>query len=257
MERKTKNISHPYSAVKRYLMVTLAVLACLCVSLPLLAQKITATYDYATQVLMVNNESGHVAYLYPKDNKAIDLQAFIQNRMRENGDNTVDSIVTLEDEKSLSIGIDSNQKNGFDTLTVRLLVNTDKSKLKKVKVPIRVSNRLVTESVEQPLNNPFYVKWFSDNKTIAYSIFGALTVLILLVVLVSLSRRKKKVKDGAEENQHVMQVVEEEKPQLSAEDQRSLKTRRFLKGSIAAAIIVSLVLLGFVIYRLMILTGVM
>jgi hypothetical protein len=53
------------------------------------------------------------------------------------------------------------------------------------------------------------------------------------------------------------QVVEEEKPQLSAEDQRSLKTRRFLKGSIAAAIIVSLVLLGFVIYRLMILTGVM
>lgn len=211
MERKTKNISHPYSAVKRYLMVTLAVLACLCVSLPLLAQKITATYDYATQVLMVNNESGHVAYLYPKDNKAIDLQAFIQNRMRENGDNTVDSIVTLEDEKSLSIGIDSNQKNGFDTLTVRLLVNTDKSKLKKVKVPIRVSNRLVTESVEQPLNNPFYVKWFSDNKTIAYSIFGALTVLILLVVLVSLSRRKKKVKDGAEENQHVMQVVEEEK----------------------------------------------
>ena len=53
------------------------------------------------------------------------------------------------------------------------------------------------------------------------------------------------------------QVVEEEKPQLSAEDQRSLKTRRALKGSIAAAIIVSLVLLGFVIYRLMILTGVM
>ena len=53
------------------------------------------------------------------------------------------------------------------------------------------------------------------------------------------------------------QVVEEEKPQLSAEDQRSLKTRRVLKGSIAAAIIVSLVLLGFVIYRLMILTGVM
>ena len=52
-------------------------------------------------------------------------------------------------------------------------------------------------------------------------------------------------------------MVEEEKPQLSAEDQRSLKTRRFLKGSIAAAIIVSLVLLGFVIYRLMILTGVM
>ncbi len=53
------------------------------------------------------------------------------------------------------------------------------------------------------------------------------------------------------------QVVEEEKPQLSAEDQRSLKTRRILKWSISGIAIVCLVLLGFVIYRLMILTGVM
>ena len=53
------------------------------------------------------------------------------------------------------------------------------------------------------------------------------------------------------------QVVEEEKPQLSAEDQRSLKTRRILKWSISGITIVCLVLLGFVIYRLMILTGVM
>lgn len=53
------------------------------------------------------------------------------------------------------------------------------------------------------------------------------------------------------------QVMEEEKPQLSAEDQRSLKTRRILKWSISGIAIVCLVLLGFVIYRLMILTGVM
>ena len=53
------------------------------------------------------------------------------------------------------------------------------------------------------------------------------------------------------------QVVEEEKPQLSAEDQRSLKTRRILKWSIGGIFVVSLVLLCFVIYRLMILMGVM
>ena len=53
------------------------------------------------------------------------------------------------------------------------------------------------------------------------------------------------------------QVMEEEKPQLSAEDQRSMKTRRILKWSIGGIIVVCLVLLGFVIYRLMILTGVM
>ncbi len=54
-----------------------------------------------------------------------------------------------------------------------------------------------------------------------------------------------------------MQVVEEEKPQLSEADQRSLKTRRVLKWSIGGIAVICLVLLGFVVYRLMILAGVM
>ena len=54
-----------------------------------------------------------------------------------------------------------------------------------------------------------------------------------------------------------LQVVEEEKPQLSEADQRSLKTRRILKWSIGGIAVVCLVLLGFVVYRLMILMGVM
>lgn len=51
-----------------------------------------------------------------------------------------------------------------------------------------------------------------------------------------------------------LQVVEEEKPQLSEADQRSLKNRRILKWSIGSIIVVSVVLIGHVIYRLMILT---
>jgi len=54
-----------------------------------------------------------------------------------------------------------------------------------------------------------------------------------------------------------LQVVEEEKPQLSEADQRSMKTRRFLKWLIGSIGVVCLVLLGIVVYRLMILTGVM
>ena len=54
-----------------------------------------------------------------------------------------------------------------------------------------------------------------------------------------------------------MQVVEEEKPQLSEADQRSLKTRRVLKWSIGGIAVICLVLLGVVVYRLMILAGVM
>ena len=53
------------------------------------------------------------------------------------------------------------------------------------------------------------------------------------------------------------QVVEEEKPQLTEADQRTMKTRRVLKWSIGGITVVSLVLLGYVIYRLMILMGVM
>jgi hypothetical protein len=51
-----------------------------------------------------------------------------------------------------------------------------------------------------------------------------------------------------------LQVVREEKPQLSEADQRSLKTRRILKWTIGSIIVVSVVLIGYVIYRLMILT---
>lgn len=51
-----------------------------------------------------------------------------------------------------------------------------------------------------------------------------------------------------------LQVVEEEKPQLSEADQRSLKTRRILKWTIGSIIVISVVLIGYVIYRLMILT---
>ncbi len=54
-----------------------------------------------------------------------------------------------------------------------------------------------------------------------------------------------------------VQVVEEEKPQLSEADQRSLRTRRVLKWAIGGIIVVCLSLLGFVVYRLMVLTGVM
>lgn len=53
-----------------------------------------------------------------------------------------------------------------------------------------------------------------------------------------------------------LQVVEEEKPQLSEADQRSLKTRRILKWTIGGIIVICLVLIGFVIYRLMVLTGI-
>lgn len=54
-----------------------------------------------------------------------------------------------------------------------------------------------------------------------------------------------------------IQVVEEEKPQLSEADQRSLRTRHILKWLIGGIIAVSLFLLVFVFYRLMILTGIM
>lgn len=54
-----------------------------------------------------------------------------------------------------------------------------------------------------------------------------------------------------------VQVVEEEKPQLSEADRRSLRTRQVLKWTICGIIVICLMLLGFVVYRLMVLTGVM
>ena len=63
--------------------------------------------------------------------------------------------------------------------------------------------------------------------------------------------------DFINQTKQEQQVVEEEKPQLSEADQRSLQTRRILKWAIGSIIVVSLFLLGFVVYRLMIITGVM
>lgn len=53
-----------------------------------------------------------------------------------------------------------------------------------------------------------------------------------------------------------VQVVEEEKPQLSEADQRSLKTRRVLKILIGGIVAVCIALLVFVVYRLFVLTGI-
>ena len=63
--------------------------------------------------------------------------------------------------------------------------------------------------------------------------------------------------DFINQTKQEQQVVEEEKPQLSEADQRSLQTRRILKWAIGTIVVVSLFLLGFVVYRLMIITGVM
>ncbi len=52
------------------------------------------------------------------------------------------------------------------------------------------------------------------------------------------------------------QNVEEEKPQLSEADQRTLKERRLLKLTIGGIFVVCITILGFVAYRLMILMGV-
>ena len=53
------------------------------------------------------------------------------------------------------------------------------------------------------------------------------------------------------------QVVEEEKPQYSAADQRTIKTRRWLKWTIWGISLVCVALFVFVVYRLIVLTGVM
>lgn len=53
------------------------------------------------------------------------------------------------------------------------------------------------------------------------------------------------------------QVVEEEKPQLSVADQRTLKARRILKWAIGSILTLSLLILAFVVYRLLVLTDVM
>ena len=63
--------------------------------------------------------------------------------------------------------------------------------------------------------------------------------------------------DFINQTKQEQQVVEEEKPQLSEADQRSLQTRRILKWAIGSIVVVSLFLLGCVVYRLMIITGVM
>ena len=52
-------------------------------------------------------------------------------------------------------------------------------------------------------------------------------------------------------------VVEEEKPQISEADQRTLKARRILKWAIGSILTACLFMLGFVVYRLMVLSGVM
>ena len=52
-------------------------------------------------------------------------------------------------------------------------------------------------------------------------------------------------------------VVEEEKPQISEADQRTLKARRILKWDIGSILTACLLMLGFVVYRLMVLSGVM
>ena len=52
-------------------------------------------------------------------------------------------------------------------------------------------------------------------------------------------------------------VVEEEKPQISEADQRTLKARRILKWAIGSIFTACLLMLGFVVYRLMVLSGVM
>ena len=52
-------------------------------------------------------------------------------------------------------------------------------------------------------------------------------------------------------------VVEEEKSQISEADQRTLKARRILKWAIGSILTACLLMLGFVVYRLMVLSGVM
>ena len=52
-------------------------------------------------------------------------------------------------------------------------------------------------------------------------------------------------------------VVEEEKPQISEADQRTLKARRILKWSIGSLWVAGFMLLGFIVYRLMVLIGFM
>ena len=212
MERRRKNSPRLYSVMKRRLQMIVAALVCLCVSIPLSAQKVTATYDYAKQTLVIDNKSGHVAYLHQADNENGCLQTAIQKYLQEKGDSTADDYITIGTGESKCLEVDSSEVGELDTLTVRLLVPEVKNKSKKiVKVPVLMQNQSVGEMVVQQPGTPFYVKWLSETKNILYGVAGALTVLILLVVLVLILRRKKRGEAGDKESPHVMQVVEEEK----------------------------------------------
>ena len=204
MERKTKNISHPYSAMKRYLRIVIAGVLLLCTAMESPAQNkgIAAVYyDAQTKELTIDKPK-NLCTIVRTEEMPVSLQHFVG-----------DSCKILEQDKKYVVkNISPEEMADYDSLTVYF---RDAKSIEvydqpySVKIDIR---NLSDEADGNVKKTPFYAKWLALGKSVIYYASGGFLLLIVLLVVLLLLRRKRKVKNnGTEESQHVMQVIEEEK----------------------------------------------
>lgn len=202
MEKRRKNIPRPYSAMKRYLRIAVACVLLSCTSMVSSAQKGIAAvyYDAQTQELIIDKPSNLCAIL-PAENMPVSLKRYVG-----------DSCKILEQEKSYVVkDITPEEIAGYDSLTVYFR-NPQRMEVYDQPYSVKIDLRNFAEETEDTPKTPFYAKWLELGESVIYFASGGFLLLVVLVVALLLLRRKRKVKDDLpEENQHVMQVVEEEK----------------------------------------------
>ena len=204
MERKTKNISHPYSVVKRYLRIAVACVLLSCAAMVSSAQSkgiADVYYDAQTQELTIDKPE-NLCKIICSEGMPVSLRRFVG-----------DSCKILEQGKKYVVkNISPEEMAGYDSLTVYF---RDAKSIEvydqpySVKIDIR---NLSDEAAGSEKKVPFYAKWLALGKSVIYYASGGFLLLVVLLVALFLLRRKRKTKeDAGDENQHVMQVVEEEK----------------------------------------------
>lgn len=203
MERKTKNISHPYSVVKQYLRIAVACVLLSCAAMVSSAQSkgiADVYYDAQTQELTIDKPKNLCKIICTND-MPVSLKHFVG-----------DSCKILEQNKKYVVkNISLEEISEYDSLTVYF---RDAKSIEvydqpySVKIDIR---NLSDEAAESVKKAPFYAKWFALGKSAIYYALGGFLLLVLLLVVFLLRRKRKTKEDVGEESQHVMQVVEEEK----------------------------------------------
>ncbi|MBQ6155830.1 MAG: hypothetical protein IJK22_04430 [Bacteroidales bacterium] len=204
MEKRRKNIPRPYSAMKRYLRIAIAVVLLSCTAMVSSAQSksIAAVYyDAQTHELTIDRPMNLCKIICTED-MPVALRRFVGDSCK----------ILEQDKKYVAPNITPEEMAGYDSLTVYFR-NAQKMEVydQPYRVKIDIRNLIEEEKEKETKKVPFYAKWLALGKSVIYFASGGFLLLVVLLVTLLLLRRKRKVKnDSTEESLHVMQVVEEE-----------------------------------------------